>query len=244
MNPRRGEPDRISMLLLKYDKMLYWDTSRITNMSRLFMVNKSDDDKIQGMRSFSFDPLARWDVSNVTDMSFMFYGVKGFDLPSASFDKWDVSNVITMESMFENSYYVDGMDKWNVSKVITMKRMFAKACVGSSSNPHFNDWDVSNVICPSCSIKLYQLYFNKPLNNWNVCNVVTMESMFHNACSFNQPLDNWQLDSVKNINRMFYKAVKFDQPLHSWKFDKIAEGYSVFDHYPRENMMDIEGNED
>ena len=62
-------------------------------------------------------------------------------------------------------------------------------------------------------------YFNQPLNNWNVSNVINMYSMFYKANSFNQPLNNWNMSKVKCINYMFVNAKEFDQPLNNWNWN-------------------------
>ena len=41
------------------------------------------------------------------------------------------------------------------------------------------------------------MFFNQPLNKWNVSNVTDMSGMFLGATSFNQPLNNWNVSNVK-----------------------------------------------
>ena len=73
----------------------YWDTSRVTNMNKLFYESKFNGD------------ISRWDVSNVTDMSYMFYA-SPFD---QDISKWNVSNVIRMDGMFTDSQ-MNNIPKW------------------------------------------------------------------------------------------------------------------------------------
>ena len=61
------------------------DTSKITNMSNLFMNCEYDID------------VSNWDVSNVTNMSAMFYYCKNLD---CDLSNWDVSNVTNTSGMF------------------------------------------------------------------------------------------------------------------------------------------------
>ena len=63
-----------------------WNTSRVTDMSRLFM----------GKSKFN-DDISAWDTSNVTDMSYMFHGAKSFNQP---LNDWCVDNVTNMQGMF------------------------------------------------------------------------------------------------------------------------------------------------
>ena len=61
------------------------DTSKITNMSNLFMNCEYDID------------VSNWDVSNVTTTFCMFVGCKKFN---SDLSNWDVSNVKNMNNMF------------------------------------------------------------------------------------------------------------------------------------------------
>ena len=63
------------------------DTSKITDMSRLF-------DKCENN---NFD-ISCWDVSKVKDMKYMFYGCKEFN---QDLSNWNTSNVENMQEMFE-----------------------------------------------------------------------------------------------------------------------------------------------
>lgn len=62
------------------------DTSKITDMSRLF--------EGLNVRNIKID---KWDVSNVTDMSYMFFMCEDFN---ADLSNWNVSNVTDMSDMF------------------------------------------------------------------------------------------------------------------------------------------------
>ena len=65
-----------------YGNIDTWDTSLITNMSKLFLNNQTFNGTISD-----------WDVSSVTDMSYMFSYTDSFN---QSISDWDVSNVIYM----------------------------------------------------------------------------------------------------------------------------------------------------
>ena len=72
------------------------DTSKITNMSKLFYVS-----------SFNGD-ISNWDVSNVENMDFMF----NYSKFNGDISKWDVSNVKDMEEMFNESPLEKNPPKW------------------------------------------------------------------------------------------------------------------------------------
>ena len=61
------------------------DTSKITNMSNLFINCEYDID------------VSNWDVSNVTNMLAMFYCCYDFN---CDLSKWNVSNVTDMSNLF------------------------------------------------------------------------------------------------------------------------------------------------
>ena len=88
------------------------DTSKITDMSRLF----------ESYENINFD-ISRWNVSNVKNMSYMFFGCKLFD---CNLSDWDVSNVENMCTMFAgcHKFKGEGLENWNVSKAEYMIRMF------------------------------------------------------------------------------------------------------------------------
>ncbi|WP_434337557.1 BspA family leucine-rich repeat surface protein [Mycoplasma capricolum] len=68
------------------DGIQYWDTSKVTNMSSMFL------------HAYSFNqPIGNWDTSSVTDMFAMFDGAENFNQPIGS---WNISNVRDMSYMF------------------------------------------------------------------------------------------------------------------------------------------------
>ena len=112
------------------------DTSKITNMSNLFMNCEYDIDvsnwdvsnvtttfcMFVGCKKFNSD-LSNWDVSNVKNMNNMFYCCKNFD---CDLSNWNVSNVTDMYSMFTacENFKGKGLENWDVSKVKDMNYMF------------------------------------------------------------------------------------------------------------------------
>ena len=106
------------------------DTSKITDMSRLFFSDKRDLSKLD---------ISKWDTSNVTDMHNMFYNCFDFN---CDLSKWDVSNVEDMSSMFDRcTNFNSDLSRWNVSKVKDMKYMFY-GCRNFKSD--LSKWNVSN----------------------------------------------------------------------------------------------------
>ena len=107
----------------------HWDTSSITDMSRMFWDAKSFN-----------QPLGKWDTSNVTDMSFMFADAKSF---KQSLNDWNTSNVTVMCYMFSGAKsFNQPLNDWNTSRVTDMSNMFSGA---KSFNQPLDNWDTSNV---------------------------------------------------------------------------------------------------
>ena len=103
-----------------------WDSSRVTDMSRMFTSTKFTGD------------VSKWDVSRVIDMSHMFTSTKF----TGDVSKWDVSCVIDMSDMFANTKFNGDISKWNVSSVTKMNHIFWDA---TWFNGDISNWDVSRV---------------------------------------------------------------------------------------------------
>jgi hypothetical protein len=58
--------------------------------------------------------------------------------------------------------------------------------------------------------------FNRPLDEWDVRNVINATLMFAGAVNFNQPLNSWDTSNFYIANSMFRNAKKFNQPLDKW----------------------------
>ena len=165
-----------------------WDTSNVTDMSRMFLNNDS----------FNQD-ISSWDTSNVIYMGSMFsdsifnsslenwviashaasmFMKSAFNHPSAS--TWDTSNVTDMNRMFQNSPFNQDIGDWNVFNVTNMQALFA-----------------------------YAKDFNQDISSWDVFNVTNMREMFYDADLFNQDLSKW---NVKNVT----DSVNFDRYAISW----------------------------
>ena len=88
-----------------------WNTSRVTDMSRLFM----------GKSKFN-DDISAWDTSNVTTMESMFDGASAFNQP---LNDWQVDNVTNMMAMFHGAKsFNQPLNDWRVDNVTNMQGMF------------------------------------------------------------------------------------------------------------------------
>jgi surface protein len=118
-----------------------WDTSKITDISRLFSCKCSsifdytayngDEPYYNGdepyykctcLKQNFNDDINDWDVSNVTDMSATFFDCKLFNQP---LNKWKTSKVKIMRAMFGFCRrFNQPLDSWDVSNVKDFGYMF------------------------------------------------------------------------------------------------------------------------
>jgi len=88
-------------IVAKYGEISNWDTSNVTDMSRMFYDASSFN-----------QPLNKWNVSNVTDMESMFHWATSFNQP---LNDWNMSYVGNMSFMFCNaSSFNQPLNDWNV----------------------------------------------------------------------------------------------------------------------------------
>lgn len=175
-----------------------WDTSLITNMSKLFenMHTFNDDisqwntSRVENMDSmfigaFAFNqPIGVWNTSKVTNTSGMFHQAESFNQPIGN---WDTSNVKNMSRMFQDARaFNQPIGNWDTSNVTDMSRMFV-------SN---QEW-VNNQEIPANA-------FNQDISGWDTRSVKDMSLMFNGAKNFKQNVDTWNTDNVTNMTHMFY----------------------------------------
>lgn len=126
-----------------------WDTSRVTNMGRVFANS-----------SFNGD-LAGWDTSSATTMEGMF---SSSDFNS-DISGWDVSNVANMESMFQwNSVFNQDISKWKTSNVTNMVSMFSSAY---AMRRDLSSWCVTKIATKPDYFNAGNLAFVEPV--WGTC---------------------------------------------------------------------------
>ena len=104
------------------------DTSKITNMKKLFIYS-----------NFSGD-ISKWDVSNVTNMEWMFLKAEKFN---SDISNWDVSNVTNMDIMFFDAKKFNGdIGNWDISNVVSMSGMFVGA---NNFDKNLSNWKLNKV---------------------------------------------------------------------------------------------------
>ena len=66
------------------------------------------------------------------------------------------------------------------------------------------------------------LFFNHPLDSWDVSSVTDMSSMFSEAPLFNQSLNSWDVSSVTDMSSMFRVAEAFDGDISAWDVSSVT----------------------
>tara|TARA_B110000908_G_C10243377_1_gene447370 strand:- start:971 stop:2410 length:1440 start_codon:yes stop_codon:yes gene_type:complete len=204
----------------KYGHINNWNTSKVTNMSKLFHL-KVNPDKPLLHTSFN-EPIGDWDVSEVTDMTALFGGLKNFN---QDLSKWDVSNVRDMTAMFyKATSFNQDIGSWNVGNVRNMRNMFQNA---SSFNCGGKPYDKNRRVNINLNEKFERMMDQylygydesndlEPISNknqiseWNVQNVKNMTAMFKNASSFvGRQIVSWQIQEDCITNNIFENIENF-----------------------------------
>ena len=214
-----------------------WNTSTITDMSRVFSNTSNFNQDIGNWNtsivtnmSYMFSNalkfnqnIGNWNTSNVTNMSSMFSGAMVFNQNIGS---WNTAKVINMGSMFSNaSKFNQNIGSWNTSNVTDMSTMFANT---SLFNQNIGNWDTSKVINMTGMFN-HAYSFNQDISNWNTSNVKSMFSMFSNATNFNQNIAGWDTSNVTRMNYMFSSAYVFNQDISNWNTSNVTNMTSMFD---------------
>ena len=138
---------------------LNWNTSQVTNMTKMFENTKS------------FNQRLPWNTSQVTNMTKMFYDAESFNNGSPVNTgnnplTWDTKNLNEVSHMFENAKSFNQPLPWKTIFENT-RSMFNNA---TSFNQDISSWDTSNVTNMS---DMFQdaTSFNQNLSGWDVSNV-------------------------------------------------------------------------
>ena len=159
-----------------------WNTSQVTDMSRLFF----------GSRKFN-DDISAWNTSSVTTMKEMFGHEKFRGKKGMAFNQdlgaWDTSKVTDMSDMFAGcrSFTGANIGRWDTSSVTSMAYMFAEC---DKFNEDITSWSVGNVETTE-GMFIDAKSFNRPVGEWSNFEAVKNTShMFNRAKKFNKPIGN------------------------------------------------------
>ena len=117
-------------------------------------------------------------------------------------------------------------DAPDLSSVTDMSSMFRDA-ESLSFALDTSDWDVGNVIFMD-SMFAGATAFNQDIGDWNVSNVTNMLSMFEGASAFNQDIGDWNVSNVIDMGDMFEGATAFNQDIGGWDVSNVIDMGDMF----------------
>jgi len=204
-------------VLSKYGHISTWDTSKVTNMSKLFF-----------RKDYFNEDISNWDVHNVTSMYSMFGGAISF---TCDLSDWNVQNVTNMNGMFlVATSFASDISAWDVRNVTNMQGMFNNA---TSFNSDISRWNVQNVTNMDSMFQI-ATSFNSDISRWNVQNVTDMRGMFCVATSFASDISAWDVHNVTNMGYMFNDASSFTCDISAWDISNVKNMKDMFDGCPIE----------
>jgi surface protein len=110
--------------------------------------------------------------------------------------------------------------------VTDMSAMFSK-CSALDGPLNIIEWDVSNVIYMD-SLFYSASIFNHDIGSWNVANVADMSWMFYGSRAFNQEIGSWDVSNVTNMKSMFYSARSFNKNIGNWDVSNVTNMSIMF----------------
>jgi surface protein len=220
--------------------MANWNTSNVTNMSRMFFNcnNLSQSltfncNRVTNMSSMfsncrNFNKtLNLTNTSNVTNMSFMFDGCFEFNQP---LDTFYTSKATATNAMFRYCRkFNQPLTTFNTSNVTNMNAMFNECFEFNQAFPgSFITLKVTDMafMFRGCSV------FDNPLTTFNTSNVTTMNAMFEDCSKFNQPLNTFDTRKVTNMTNMFRNSNAMTDTnyltLQNWNISNVTTMAGMF----------------
>ena len=193
------------------DDITSWDTSQVTDMSKMFYRAKSFN-----------QPIGEWNTTRVEDMSYMFHFAESFN---QSIGSWNTARVRDMHSMFRAARsFNQPIGSWNTEMVTDMSSMFTSCVLFNQPLGSWNTARVKDMSFMFASAK----GFNQPIGGWNTARVQSMTGMFADAANFNQPIGSWNTANVEDMRAMFKVARAFNGDLSSWSTCKVKDFSRMF----------------
>ena len=191
-NPDSSHAFEQMMQLTAFTNLTLLDTSKVTDMSRVFYYCT---------KLTSLD-VSKFNTSNVTDMSHMFDSC--YKLTSLDVSKFNTSNVTNMQGMFRGFEMsltsVGNLGGWDTSKVTDMSYMFDGCCKLTSLN--VANFNTSNVTDMKYMFAKCESLASLNVTNFDTAKVTNMSSMFTSCFSLTS-LDVTHFDTA-NVTDMSY----------------------------------------
>ena len=212
------------------DSMRSWNTSTITDMSRMWAAKLTDS-------SLSLD-LSQWDVSNVETFVSMFdagSGSQQSSIGALDISGWNTQSTTDMNRMFyrTSATSITGLGDLNTSLVSNMSQMFnncPSGVVGQASETLATKmvsgvlrWDVNNVVnFTSMFEDAEQLSDATFPTNWNITSdgskTVNMSAMFGGTPAGLTNITNLDAFATKTINETWYGGTSYT----AWNMSRVS----------------------
>lgn len=169
-----------------------WDTSEVTDMSRMF----------EECRNLKRLDLSGFQTSKVTDMSWMFQCCN--ELVALNISHFDTSSVSTMRFMFSSCCALTELNLsfFNTSNVTTMGEMFS-GCY-SLTKLDVSGWDTSHVRDMSKMFNYCTKLRTLDVSGFDTSNVQYMDHMFADCESLTVlDVSQWNVSQLKSAYYMF-----------------------------------------
>ena len=230
--------------ILKLLDLSNLDTSRVTNMSGMFIycnslieLNLSNFDTSQvtsmyrmfySCESLTELDLSNFDTSKVTDMNYMFGSCSS--LTELNISSFNTSRVTNMSGMFSGCSSLTELDlsNFDTDKVTDMSSMF-QLCRGLTEL-NLSNFDTSRVTNMNRMFDRCGNLAELNLSNFNTSMVTDMSSMFSYCNSLIElNLSNFDTSKVTNMNRMFYTCRRLTRlDISNFNTNKVIDMSTMF----------------
>lgn len=130
----------------------------------------------------------------------------------------------------KNIVYLGGENLTSVPSNIPSSVVSLRGALENASNfndPDIQTWDVSNVHTMR-SLFHNTFRFNQDLSGWETGNLVHAQNMFSRSTAFNSDISGWDTESLVYANNMFANASSFNQDLSGWETENVINMYRMF----------------
>lgn len=213
--------------------MSTWDTSRVTNFSKMFY----DTYNLSNIN------ISNLDLSNVVDASYMFAHAYGAD--NIYLENVDTSHILTMVGMFEdtasiaNSGYSLIHGTIDTSSCTDMSYMFSTSRIENISDI-VKSFDTSNVTNMQGmfyhGLNIYEL----DLSGWDVSKVTDMSEMFYDInLVWTINMAGWNPVNVTDTSHMFERCHNL-RAFNQWiSAPKVTNAESMFENCYEMRDLDV-----